>query len=226
MTGKVTLTFRDRASYEGLLRTVARKKKMTVFRLEEILKAHDGLTIDEEKSAPEDTLLQKLVTDQMNVVYFGKGLIDHTKFSQFSHDQIHAAARKYFLHLLDNNYQMFFHDYPPEQNRSVQLAVDRAICAYVPFNEFGLHFLERKADPEVAKKLLTKVEQSIYTNAKMAYRAFTVLAWFHVQGMPQFPKFKDKIIKEGHERDADVLQYVNGELKRDVLERARQLHHL
>lgn len=226
MPSKVTLTFRDKAAYDGLLKAIVKCKGTTKSKLEELLAHHKGLTIKENKPQVPPTTLSDSVINQMNKVYLRGETLEINRYNGSLPGILWVAAREYFLRLLDNDYQITFHDYPPATDRSVQLAVYRALCAYVPFNKDGWNFLETKEDKEVAGKLIDKIGKSRYTNARMAYHTFTVIVWHHLQQMPQFNYFKDKMIRDGKERDADVLHYVNGELRKQVLKKAYELHHL
>ncbi len=173
--------------------------------------------------------LRRQVREEMNKVYLGTAAgINSDIFSRLSphsRGEILHEARHYFLALLIGKYEIIDKQYRLQQ-RSVQLAVERALCSYLGFHGGDHGFLLKSKDKDIALHLIGKVERTTYTNKEIARRAFVVLVGDKYRTMKGYEEFKE--ILESNDpswfKDRATLWYINNRLKPQVVQLARIIY--
>lgn len=181
---------------------------------------------DENPAPAINHLLRRQVREEMNKVYFGSAAqVDLQMFSTHYPNEVLPEARQYFLNLLVGRYEMIETCYSSRQ-LSLQMTVERALCAYLGFHDGDHGFLFKDKDKEVAELLIGKVKHTTYTNKEIARRAFTVLVGTNYQKANGFEEFKKTMENPDSAcfKDPATLAYINHSLKEQVVQMARILY--
>lgn len=180
---------------------------------------------------PFNHTLRRQVREEMNKVYLGTAAgINRDIYSFLSphgREEILHEARQYFLNLLIGKYEIIEKQYP-QQQRSVQLAVERALCSYLGFHGGDHGFLLKSREKDIALLLIGKVERTTYTNKEMARRAFVVLVGDKYRTMKGYGEFKEILESDDSSwfKDRATLWYINNQLKPQVVQLARIIYEV
>ncbi len=237
---RIIFEFRTIRDYQDFVHDLERRSSgdITSAVLEEIIDKSLGLKVRGLKSShsatlsPEEhseparrpSLLNQAVVTAMNRVYFGESLMVNLEpIQHYHHSKLWKSARDYFLRLLEN--QPLLENHQPEYAEkqagkapeTMQGTVDRALVAYLAFNNNDRRFLFRDprgealgyADKTAAQKLIQKVQQSTYTKAAIADRVYAVLLGAHLRTIPEYQRFQTAVSSPDRQKDQDVIAYYN-----------------
>lgn len=191
-------------------------------------------------------MLEKRVKKAMNTIYLGeKPNIDLSQSPRLVGTEGQKYARNYLLSLLIGRYDTLDSSLM-KVNKGHQEAVYDGLRAYLPFRGNDGHFLYNgvyhpyKDNPELNRKLIvshpdwpiaetlvTRVSGTKeYDDTRKAWLPFVVLlsepVLDNIKGYKQF----GKMMKSGDRADQKTLDFINGQLKDEVLIVARGLYHV